>query len=109
MSANDVLESASALLGLKELRPETVSHIGRGMTDFGDKSQVISRIAEAVLTRKDLPQDALPEHDDSGAPLDFSSSLSSIIGHTPPSGDAKGQVDESPPPQRRWGQSNGPP
>ena len=48
------------------------------MTDLGDKSQVISRITEADLTKKDLSPDDWPERYDSGAPLEFSSSLSSI-------------------------------
>ena len=99
MNENEVAESelGSKLLGLKELQPETVSHSGIGMTDLGDKSQVISRIAEAVLTKQDLPQDDLPDHDDSGAPFDFSSSLSSLTGHPSPNADNKGKVSESPP------------
>ena len=67
------------------------------MTDLGDKSQVISCNAEAMLTKEDLPQDGLPGQDDSGAPLDFSSSLSSAAGHPPPSADDKGKVHETPP------------
>ncbi len=100
MSMNDVPESESdlfeigtKLLGLKELQPETVSHSGKGMTDLGDKSQVISRSAEAELTKKDLPRGDHRDHDDSGAPLDFSSSLSSIAGLLSPTVEDKGRVD----------------
>ncbi len=65
------------------------------MTDLRDKSQVISRSAEAELTKGDLRHDAHPEPDDNGASLDFSSSLSSIVGQTSPPDDVKGQVNET--------------
>ena len=59
------------VLGRDWLQPESVSPSGKGMTHLSDKSQVISRSAEAVLTKKDLPQDGHHDRDDGGAPLDF--------------------------------------
>ena len=88
----DEIAIGSDLLGLKELQPESMSHSGTRMTDLGDKSQVISRSAEAGLTKKDLRGDDHRDHEDKGAPLDFSSSLSSITGLLSPNDEDKERV-----------------